>query len=59
VRIKAGQQMFWHNNESLCALGNITGIGIFGIDENKNFASIVFDFIEKQLGIPQNRYIEF
>lgn len=59
MRIKAGQQMFWHNSESLCALGNITGTGFFGVDENKQFAAIFFDFIEKQLGIPQDRYIYF
>lgn len=49
--------MFWFNNESPCALGNITGIGNFGIDENKYYASIIYDFIEKQLGIPKDRYI--
>jgi len=59
VRIKGGQQMFWYNNESPCALGNITGTGNFGIDENKQYASIIYDFIEKQLGIPQDRYIQF
>ncbi|KAL4142450.1 hypothetical protein QTP88_004905 [Uroleucon formosanum] len=56
VRIKAGQQMYWYNNESTCALGNITGTGNFGIDENKQFASILYDFIEKKIGIPQDRF---
>ncbi|CAI6365759.1 unnamed protein product [Macrosiphum euphorbiae] len=56
VRIKAGQQMHWYNNESPCALGNITGTGNFGIDENKHYASIIYDFVEKQLGIPQDKF---
>lgn len=51
--------MYWYNNESTCALGNITGTGNFGIDENKQFASILYDFIEKKIGIPQDRYIRF
>lgn len=59
VRIKAGQQMFWYNDESPSALGNITGTGNFGIDENKHYSSIIYDFVEKQLGIPQDRYIQF
>ncbi|KAL5240739.1 hypothetical protein ACI65C_008149 [Semiaphis heraclei] len=56
VRIKAGQQMFWYNDESPSALGNITGTGNFGIDENKHYSSIIYDFVEKQLGIPQDRF---
>lgn len=57
VRIKAGQQACWFDDESPCALGNITGTGNFGTDENKQYSKIIFDFIEKQLGVPQNRYI--
>jgi len=59
VRIKAGQQMFWYNDESPCALGNLTGTGNFGVEENKHYASIIYDFIEKQLCVPQDKYIQF
>ncbi|KAF0765425.1 macrophage migration inhibitory factor-like [Aphis craccivora] len=56
VRIKAGQQSCWFDNESPCALGTITGTGNFGTEENKQYSAIIFDFIEKQLGVPQNRF---
>ncbi|XP_026808799.1 macrophage migration inhibitory factor-like [Rhopalosiphum maidis] len=56
VRIKAGQQMCWFNDELPCALGNITGTGNFGVDENKHYASIIYDFLEKKIGIPQDRF---
>jgi len=59
VRVKAGQQMNWCNDESPCGLGNLTGTGNFGIDENKQYASIIYDFIEKKLGVPQDKYIWF
>lgn len=47
--------MCWFNNELPCALGNITGTGNFGVDENKHYASIIYDFLEKKIGIPQDR----
>jgi len=57
VRIKAGQQMFWSNNSSssLAGLGNLAGTGIYEIEKNKYYASHLYDFLEKELGIPQNR----
>lgn len=54
--IKAGQQMYWHDNDSdVCGLGSLTGQGIYGIEENKYYASFLYDFLEKELGISQNR----
>lgn len=47
--------MFWGNSELLCGLGNLAGTGIYGLKENKYYSSILFDFLEKELGIPQTR----
>lgn len=55
MKIKAGQQMFWHNNDSLCGLGSLAGTGIYGLEENKYYSSVLYDFLEKELGLPQNR----
>ncbi|VVC24839.1 Macrophage migration inhibitory factor,Tautomerase/MIF superfamily [Cinara cedri] len=60
VKIKAGQQMFWCNSDSLCGLGNLAGTGIYGLEKNKYYSSLLFDFLEKELGIPETRlYISF
>lgn len=55
MKIKAGQQMFWHNSAKKCGLGSLAGTGIYGVEENKYYCSFLYDFIEKELGIPQNR----
>lgn len=47
--------MYWHNNYSYCGIGSLAGVGIYGFEENKNNSFSIYNFIEKQLGIPQNR----
>lgn len=47
--------MFWGTNDSLCGLGSLAGTGIYGIEDNKYYSSFLFEFLEKELGIPQNR----
>jgi len=49
--------MFWANKSTslLCGLGSLAGTGIYGVNENKYYAAHLFDFIEKELGIPQNK----
>ncbi|XP_050521153.1 macrophage migration inhibitory factor homolog [Daktulosphaira vitifoliae] len=60
VKIKAAQPMHWFMDESLCGIGSLSGTGIYGLEENKKNSAFIFDFIEKELGIPQNRlYISF
>ncbi|XP_050431118.1 macrophage migration inhibitory factor homolog isoform X7 [Adelges cooleyi] len=60
VKIKTGDPMYWHNNYSYCGIGSLAGVGIYGFEENKNNSFSIYNFIEKQLGIPQNRlYISF
>lgn len=48
--------MYWHDNdEVVCGLGSFSGTGICGVEENKYYASFLYDFLEKELGISQNR----
>lgn len=57
MKIKAGQQMYWYNNDSLCGIGSLAGTGIYEVEKNKYYSSILYDFLEKELGLPQDRYI--
>lgn len=48
--------MYWHDNDAgVFGLGSLSGTGIYGIEENKYYSSFLYDFLEKELGIPQNR----
>ncbi|CAH2052186.1 unnamed protein product, partial [Iphiclides podalirius] len=43
-----------------CAIANLMSIGALGVEQNKKHAQVLFELVEKELGVPQDRmYITF
>lgn len=59
VSIKAGVKMQWGTKPGLFALGTIQNTTPFHAESSKEYAPQVFEFVEKALGIPQNRLLFF
>ncbi|KAK6191623.1 hypothetical protein SNE40_003266 [Patella caerulea] len=60
VRIEADAQMIFGGSNEPCGTAELSSIGRLGIEENKVLAKTIGEFLEKQLGLKQNRvYIRF
>ncbi|KAL4720159.1 hypothetical protein ACJJTC_012463 [Scirpophaga incertulas] len=43
-----------------CATANLMSIGALGVEQNKEYAKVLFELVENELGIPSTRmYITF
>ena len=52
--------MSWGGTTEPCGTGRLMSIGKLGVKENKKHAAVLYDHIEKNLGIRKDRlYIEF
>ncbi|CAH2093926.1 unnamed protein product [Euphydryas editha] len=38
-----------------CAIANLMSIGALGVEQNKKHAKVLFELVEKELGVPQDR----
>jgi phenylpyruvate tautomerase len=47
--------MVWGGSTDPCGTAMLMSIGKLGIEENKKHAALLYDHIEKNLGIPRNR----
>jgi phenylpyruvate tautomerase len=47
--------MVWGGTTEPCGTATLMSIGKLGVEENKKHAAVLFDHIEKNLGIPRNR----
>ncbi|XP_069683806.1 macrophage migration inhibitory factor homolog [Periplaneta americana] len=56
----ADQTMLWGGTTDPCGTATLMSIGKLGVEENKKHAALLYDHIEKNLGIPRTRlYITF
>ncbi|XP_067015105.1 macrophage migration inhibitory factor homolog [Anabrus simplex] len=54
------QAMVWGGTTEPCGTATLMSIGKLGVEENKKHAVVLYDHVEKYLGIPKNRlYITF
>ncbi|XP_021933369.1 macrophage migration inhibitory factor homolog isoform X3 [Zootermopsis nevadensis] len=52
--------LVWGGSTDPCGTATLMSIGKLGVEENKKHAAVLYDHIEKNLGIPRNRlYITF
>ncbi|KAL0818320.1 hypothetical protein ABMA28_008802 [Loxostege sticticalis] len=52
--------MSFGGSTSPCAIANLMSIGGLGVDQNKKHAKVIFELVEKELGVPSDRmYITF
>lgn len=40
-----------------CAIANLMSIGALGVEENKKHSKVIFEYVEKELGISTDRYL--
>jgi phenylpyruvate tautomerase len=51
--------MVWGGSTEPCGTAALMSIGKLGVEENKKHAALLYDHIEKNLGIPRNRWRSF
>lgn len=49
--------MAWNGTEKPCGVGTLMSIGCLGVEENKKHASVLYPLLEKELGIPGDRFV--
>lgn len=47
--------LVWGGSTDPCGTATLMSIGKLGVEENKKHAAVLYDHIEKNLGIPRNR----
>nr|XP_037872130.1 macrophage migration inhibitory factor isoform X1 [Bombyx mori] len=40
-----------------CAIANLMSIGSLGVEQNKKHAKVLFELVEKELGVPTDRFV--
>lgn len=40
-----------------CAIANLMSIGSLGVEQNKKHAKALYEFVEKELGVPNDRFV--
>ncbi|XP_075217331.1 macrophage migration inhibitory factor homolog [Lycorma delicatula] len=60
ILIVPDQSISFSGSSDLCGNASLMSIGQLGVEQNKKIAAIIYDHIEKELGIPKDRmYISF
>ncbi|KAA0192924.1 hypothetical protein HAZT_HAZT007716 [Hyalella azteca] len=60
VRVVPDQLMVFGGKADACAQATLMSIGHLGVEENKAHAAVIFEAVEKLLGVPQDRmYLTF
>lgn len=49
--------MVWAGNDKPCGTATLMSIGCLGVEQNKKHASVLYPIIEKELGIPGDRFV--
>lgn len=49
-------EMSFGGTKAPCAIANLMSIGALGVEQNKKHAKVLYEVIEKELGVPSDRY---
>lgn len=49
--------MAWGGNDKPCGTAVLMSIGCLGVEENKKHAAVLYPLLEKELGIPGDRFV--
>lgn len=41
-----------------CAIANLMSIGALGVEQNKKHAKVLYELVEKELGVPTDRRVK-
>ena len=55
VSIIPDVMMSFGGTEEPCAIGNLMSIGALGVEQNKKHSKILFELVEKELGVKNDR----
>ncbi|XP_063368793.1 macrophage migration inhibitory factor-like [Cydia amplana] len=60
VSVHPDVMMSFSGTTAPCAIGNVMSIGALGVEQNKKHAKVLYELVEKELGVPSDRmYITF
>jgi len=59
VTIVPDQLMSWGGNDKPCGTATLMSIGCLGREQNKKHAAVLYPILEKELGIPGDRFVYF
>lgn len=51
--------MMWEGNDTPCGTATLMSIGCLGVEQNKKHAAVLYSILEKELGIPGDRFVQF
>lgn len=57
MTIVPDQLMAWGGNDKPCGTAVLMSIGCLGVEENKKHAKVLYPLLEKELGIPGDRFV--
>jgi len=49
--------MTWGGKDGPCGTATLMSIGCLGVEQNKKHAAVLYPLLEKELGIPGDRYV--
>lgn len=51
------QLMVWGGNDKPCGTATLMSIGCLGVEQNKKHAAVLYQILDKELGIPKDRFV--
>lgn len=51
------QLMIFNGNDGPCGIATLMSIGCLGVEQNKKHAAVLYPILEKELGIPKDRFV--
>lgn len=51
--------MTWEGSDTPCGIATLMSIGCLGVEQNKKHAAVLYSILEKELGIPGDRSVQF
>lgn len=58
MTIVPDQLMVWGGSDKPCGTAMLMSIGCLGVEENKKHAAVLYPLLEKELGIPGDRFVD-
>lgn len=57
IQVNPEQQILWGGTDEPCGFASLKSIGQLGVQENKKHAATISEHLDKNLGIPGDRYV--
>lgn len=57
IQVNPDQLVLWGGSDEPCGFASLKSIGQLGVQENKKHAAAISEYLDKNLGIPRDRYV--